>query len=137
MNKILIYLILSVFVFSCGNRQKTEETEQTQENFKWLSLENKDSVKIVGLSERSLKGIPEPYVFVHYESDRFNGNGKDEKFRSETLLIAKALRENGKFPDTLILQAMGVSKTSGFIKNQTNFNTVVFFNGQEWTFTEK
>ena len=114
-----------------------EQNEKAKESFKWLSLDNKDSIKIMGLSERSLKGVSEPYVFVHYESDRFNGNGQDEKFRNETLLIAKALRENGQFPDTLILQAMGESKTSGFKKNQSNFNTVVYFDGQEWKFNAK
>ncbi len=132
MTKKIIYFGILLFVFSCSNEKKSE----SKDNVNWLVLENKDSIQFLGFSERRVSGNPAPFVFAHYKSDRFNGDGNDSEFRNETLLIAKILKEKTKVPDSLVLQVMGESKGT-FIKEQNNWNTPVFFDGEKWKFSIK
>ena len=134
MTKKILYFGIILFSFACSNGTKSKEKTVFENNVNWLVLENNDSIQFLGFSERHVSGNPVPFVFAHYKSDRFNGNGNDSEFRNETLLIAKLLKEKTNIPDSLVLQVMGESKGT-FMKEQTNWNTPVFFDGKKWKFT--
>ena len=115
---------------------KSKEKTESENNVKWLVLENNDSIQFLGFSERRVSGNPVPFVFAHYKSDRFNGDGNNSEFKNETLLIAKMLKEKSNIPDSLVLQVMGESKGT-FMKEQTNWNTPMYFDGEKWKFTNE
>ncbi|SRR5690606_2876916 len=136
MTKKILYFGILLFAFACSNGKKSKEKTESENSVNWLVLENNDSIQFLGFSERRVSGNPVPFVFAHYKSERFNGNGNDSEFKNETLLIAKMLKEKTKIPDSIILQAMGESKGT-FMKEQTNWNTPVFFDGEKWKFANE
>jgi hypothetical protein len=137
MNKKILYFGILLFVFSCTNEKKTNEKVESKKESTWLKLENNDSIQFLGFSERRVSGNPVPFVFAHYKSERFNGDGNETEFKKETLLVAKMLKEKSNIPDSLVLQVMGESNKSGFINKQSNWNTPVIFDGEKWKFTNE
>jgi hypothetical protein len=134
----LLIGILLLFLACSGEKKSTDNTEPQEKEY-WLVLENKDSIQFLGFTERGGNASARPVVFAHYKSKRFNGGEEavGEEFKQETLLIAKQLKEIvAKIPDTLVLQAMGESEGT-FMKRQNNWNTAVYFDGQEWRLLEK
>ena len=136
MTKRILYFGILLLIFSCTNGKKTNKKAEPENNANWLVLENNDSIQFLGFSERRVSGNPVPFVFAHYKSERFTGDGNESDFKNETLLIAKMLKEKTKVPDSLVLQVMGESKGT-FMKEQTNWNTPVFFDGEKWRFASE
>lgn len=136
MTKRILYFGILLFVFACSNGKKSNEKVESENKENWLLLENNDSIQFLGFSERRVSGNPVPFVFAHYKSERFKGDGNNMDFKNETLLIAKILKEKANIPDSLVLQVMGESKGT-FMKKQTNWNTPVFFDGEKWKFASE
>ena len=136
MNKRILYFGILLFVFSCNYRKKTDEKLQPENNSAWLLLENNDSIQNLGFSKRQIGNNASPFVFFHYKSDRFKGDGYETLFRNEAILIANSISKIYELPDSLVLQVMGESKGM-FMKEESNWNTPVFFDGTKWRFASE
>jgi len=137
MIKIIIYIFSLIIFIGCSFEKKSTENNSNIKSSKWLTLKNKDSVKILGFSEKRINADQAPIDLVQYESERFDGDPDNEHFRNETLLIADALKRNGTKPDTLVLQVIGKTKGDIFANTHRNFYSVVIFNGNTWNLVSK
>ncbi|WP_299126377.1 hypothetical protein [uncultured Winogradskyella sp.] len=136
MNKRILSFGFILFIFSCANEKKTDNLAKPEINSNWIQLENNDSIQSLGFTQRQIGNNPNPFVYFHYKSDRFKGDGYEPQFRNETILIANSISEIYELPDSLVLQVMGESKGT-FMKEQSNWNTPLYFNGEKWRFANE
>ena len=138
MNKPILLLSFALIFIGC--RQKTPNSKKNVENekaeqssFMWLSVSVKDSVKFIGFSTRVFNQGRDSVVYAHYETDLYKSieDAKNPLFKKQSILVLNALSENANLPDTMYVQAKGISKGT-LIKKNSDFNIFSGFDGTEW-----
>ncbi len=138
MKKPLLLLSFLLIFIACrqetSNSEKVVENEKTeQSDFMWLSVSDKDSVKFMGFSTRVFNQGRDSVVFAHYVTDLYESkeDAKNPLFKKQSILVLKALSEKANLPDSMYVQAKGISKGT-LIKKTSDFNIFSGFDGIEW-----